>query len=103
MSHGSSWALVQGGRNWSGTRRSSAFRLAKDALDGLEAQLALEEAELARKYDELEKAWARFFETVERCRHGDEAMQAQREEALHFAKEVRESAVREAQETLEPL
>ena len=37
---------------------------------------------------------------MERCRHGDEASRAQREEAHRFAKEVRESAVHEAVETL---
>ena len=100
---GGSWALVLGGRDWSGVRRSSAFSLARGALDGLEAQLALEEAALAREYDELERAWTSFFEVVEQRRHDNEAMQAQREEVLRFAKEVRESAVREAQETLEPL
>ena len=77
MPHGSSRALVLGGRSWSGARRSSVFRLARGALDGLEAQLALEEAELAREYDELEKAWTRFFEIVEHRRHDNEAMQAQ--------------------------
>ena len=100
MSRGSSWALVLSGRNWSSARRSSAFRLARDALDGLEAHLALEEADLDGKYDELVRDWARFFEVRERCRQGDETLQAQRDEALRFAKEVREGTEREAQETL---
>ena len=103
MSRRSSRALVLGGKSWSGARRGSTFRLARGALDGLAAQLALEEAELAREYDELERAWTRFFEVVEQRRHDNEAMLARREEALRFAKEVRESAVREAEETLEPL
>jgi len=89
--------------NWSSARRGAAFRLARDSLDGLEAHLALEEAALAQKYEDLAQAQALFHETVERRRQSDQAMQAQREEALRFAKEVREGAVREAEELLEPL
>ena len=44
---------------------------------------------------ELERARLRLLETVERCRQGDELSHARREEALRFAKEVRESAARE--------
>ena len=49
---------------------------------------------------ELERARVRLLETVERCRQGDEASRVQSEEARRFAKEVRESAIREAEETL---
>ena len=81
-------------------RRSSAFRFTRSALDGLEAQLALEEAELSNVRAELERVRIRLLETVERCPLGDEASRTRREEALRFAKEVRESAVHEAVETL---
>ena len=81
-------------------RRSSAFSFARSALDGLEAQLALEEAELNSFRAELERARVRFLETMERCRQGDKASRAQREEARRFAKEVHESAIREVEETL---
>ena len=40
---------------------------------------------------------------MERCRQGDEASRTRREEALSFAKEVRESAAREAEEVLAPV
>ena len=41
-------------------RRSSAFSFARSALDGLEAQLALEEAELSSVRTELERARVRL-------------------------------------------
>ena len=49
------WTMARGGSSLSGARRSSAFRLARSALDGLESQLALEEAELGRVRAELER------------------------------------------------
>ena len=70
----------------SGARRSFAFSFACSALDGLEAQLALEEAKLNSVRAELKRAWVRLLETVERCRQGDEASCVQREEAPRFAK-----------------
>ena len=94
---------MRGSSSLSGARRSSAFRLARSTLDGLETQLALEEAELGRVRAELERARVRLLETVERCRQGDETSRARREEALNFAKEVRESAAREAEEVLAPV
>ena len=97
------WTLARGGSSLSGARRSSAFRLACSALDGLETQLALEEAELGHVRAELERARVRLLETMERCRHGDETSWACCEEALNFAKEVRESAAREAEEVLAPV
>ena len=72
------WTLAPGGSSLSGARRSSAFRLARSALDGLETQLALEEAELGRVRVELERARVRLLETVERCRQGDETSRAPR-------------------------
>ena len=90
--------LARGGSSLSGARRSSAFRFTRNALDGLEAQLALEEAELNRVRVELKRARVRLLETLERCRHGDEASRAQREEAHRFAKKVRESVIHEAEE-----
>ena len=62
------WTLARGRSSLRGARRSSAFRLARRALDGLESQLALEEAELGRVHAELERARVRLLETVERCR-----------------------------------
>ena len=90
----STWTLVLGGTSLSGARRSSAFQLARCTLDGLEVQLALEEAEINRVRDELERARVRLTDTVERCHHHNEAACAPHEEALCFAKEVRESAAR---------
>ena len=81
-------------------RRSSAFSLARSALDGLEAQLALEEAELNSIRAELERARVRLLETVERCHQGNEASCMQREDARRFTKVVRVSAIREVEETL---
>ena len=101
--HHAPWTLVRGGTGLSGARCSSVFRFAHSTLDRLEAQLATEEAELNSVRAELEQARARLLETVERCRHGDEAARAQREEVLRFAKEVRDSAAREAEETLAPV
>ena len=101
MPHQAPWALMHGGASLSGARRSSAFRFACSTLDGLDAQLALEEAELNNVRAELERARVRLLDTVERCRQGDEAARVQREEAHRFAKEVRESTVCEAEETLE--
>ena len=84
----------------SGARQSSALSFARSALDGLEAQLALEEAELNSVCAELGRERVRHLETMEHCRQGDEVSRVQREEARRFAKEVRESAIREAEETL---
>ena len=67
------WNLARGGSSLSGARRSSAFRFARSALDGLEAQLAQEEAKLNSVRTELERARVRHLETVERSRQGDEA------------------------------
>ena len=50
------WTLARGGSSLSGATRSSAFRLARSALVGLETQLALEEAELGHVRAELERA-----------------------------------------------
>ena len=97
------WTLARGGSALSGERRSSAFRLARSALDGLETQLALDEAELGRVRTELERARVHLLETVEHCCHGDETSRVRREEALNFAKEVHESAAHEAEEVLAPV
>ena len=95
--------MVLSDRSRGSASRQAAIRLARGALDGLAAQLALEEAELDRRYDALAADWARFFEAKQRCGPEDVALQAQREEALRLAKEIRESAEREAQETLGPV
>ena len=59
---------MRGGTSLSGAQRSSAFPFARSALDGLEAQLASEEAELNLVRAELERARERLVETVEHCR-----------------------------------
>ena len=89
--------------DWSRGCRGVAFRLVRESLDGLETHLALEDAEIARRQGELAEAWAAFHAAVEVRRQSDLALQAEREEALRFSKEVREGAVRDAEEILEPL
>ena len=56
--------LACGGSSLSRARRSSAFRYARSALDGLEPQLALEEAELSNVRAELERARVWLLKTV---------------------------------------
>ena len=63
----------------SGARQSSAFSFARSALDVIEAQLALEEAELNNIHAELERVRDRLLETVERYRQCDEVLRVQRE------------------------
>ena len=75
----------------------------RESLEGLEAHLAQEDGELARQRDELAEAWAAFHAAVETRRRSDQALQAEREEALRFAEEVREGAMRDAEELLQPL
>jgi hypothetical protein len=97
-----SWALVVSDRSQGSASRQAAFRRARDALEGLATQLALEEAELCRRYDALAADWARFFEIRGRCRQEDEELQARRDEALRSAQEIRDNAEREALEALAP-
>ena len=73
------WTLARGGSSLSGARQSSAFSFARSALDGIEAQLALEEAELNNIHAELERVRDRLLETVERYRQCDEVLRVQRE------------------------
>ena len=98
-----SWALVLSDRSRSSACRQAALRLVRGTLDGLETQLALEEAELGRRYDALAADWARFFEVRRRSGLDDRALQAQRDEATRQAQEIRENAEREAQEALAPV
>ena len=95
--------LVLGGWDWSKGHREVAFRVVRESLEGLEAQLALEDAQLTQQRDELAGAWTRFHAAVEARRQEDLALQAAREEAVRFAKEVREGAIRDADELLAPL
>ena len=66
-------------------------------LDELETQLAEEELTLAEERTRLGEAWALLHERVELCRRQDVEAQAERQEALRFAKETRDSVKREAQ------
>ena len=85
------WVLVHGGTSLSSARRSSAFRFARNALDGREAHLGTEEAELNLMRAELERARERLVETVECC--GSVL-------SRRFAREVHQSAILEAEETM---
>ena len=75
----------------------------RESLEGLEAHLALEDVQIAQQREELAGAWASFHAAVEARRQEDLALQATREEATRFAKEVREGAIRDASELLAPL
>ena len=72
-------------------------------MEGLAAHLALRDIWLARQQEELARSWTSFHAAVEARRLEDAALQAAREEATHFAKEVREGAIRDAAELLAPL
>ena len=84
-------------------RRSSVFSQARQTLDRLETQYAEEELTRAEERARLDEAWALLRERVESCRRQDAAARAAREEAMHFAKETRDSVKREAAETMEEL
>ena len=99
----SSQELVLRGWDWSAGRREVAFSLVSESLEGLEAHLALGDIWLARQQEELAKSWASFHAAVEARRLEDLAMQAAPEEAISFAKETREGAIRDAAELLNPL
>ena len=74
--------------------------MARETLDGLEAQLIEEDRSRAEEDAELARGWACLHETVENCRRKNEAAQAQREAALRSAEEIRISVVREVEVTL---
>ena len=84
-------------------RRSTVFSHAWQTLDELEAQYAEEELARAEERARLDEAWALLRERVESCRRQDAAARAAREEALHFAKETRDSVKWEAAEAMEEL
>ena len=98
----SSQELVLRGWDWSAGRREVAFGLVRESVKGLEAHLALEDIKLAQQQEELVRSWASFRAAVEARRLEDAALQAAREEATRFAKEVREGAIRDASEFLAP-
>ena len=75
----------------------------RESLEGLEAHLALGDIQLAQQREELARSWASFNAAVEARRLEDLALQAAREEATRFAKEIREGAIRDAAELLAPL
>ena len=75
----------------------------RESLEGLEAHLALGDVQLAQQQEELSRSWASFNVAVEARRLEDLALQAAREEATRFAKEIRDGAIRDAAELLEPL
>ena len=58
---------------------------------------------MAQQWEELAKSWASFHAAVEARQQEDLALQAAREEATRFAKEIREGAIRDAAELLAPL
>ena len=62
-----------------------------------------EELALAAERARLGEAWSLLRERVELCRQQDAAAQAERQEALRFAKETRDSVQREAQEVMDEL
>ena len=65
--------------------------------------LALGDIQLAQRRKELARSWASFNAAVEARRQEDLSLQAAREEATRFTKEVREGAIRDAAELLAPL
>ena len=79
--------------------RRVVLNQARRTLDELEEQLAEEELALAEERTRLGEAWALLHERVELCRRQDAAAQAERQEALRFAKETRDSVKREAVST----
>ena len=95
--------LVLSGWDCSAGHREVAFRLVRDSLEGLEAHLALEEVQIAQQREELARAWASFNAAVEARHQEDLALQAAREEATRFAKEICEGAIRDASELFAPL
>ena len=72
-------------------------------MEGLEAHLALGDIQLAQQLEELARLWASFHAAVEARRLEGLALQAAREEAIRFAKEVREGAICDADELLASL
>ena len=56
-----------------------------------------------RSEHRLGEAWSLLHERVELCRQQDAAAQAERQEALRFAKETRDSVKQEAQEVMDQL
>ena len=99
----SSQELVLRGWDWSAGRHKVAFSLVRESLEGLEAHLALGDIQLAQQQEELTRSGASFHAALEARRLEDAALQATRKEATRFAKEVREGAIRDAAELLEPL
>ena len=84
-------------------RRSSVFSQARQTLDKLKTQDAEEELARAEERAKLDEAWALLRDRVESCRRQDAVARAAREEAMHFAKETRDSLKREAAETMAEL
>lgn len=80
-----------------------AFGLVRESLECLEAHLALGDIRLAQQQEELARSWASFHAAIEARRLEDSALQAAREEAINFAKEIRDGAIHDAAELLEPL
>ena len=85
------------------TLRRAVVDHALKALGQVEGQLVKEELALAAERARLDEAWSLLHERVEHCRRQDAAAQAERQEALRFAKETRDSVKREAQEVMDQL
>ena len=85
------------------SHRRAVVVQALQALGVVEGQLVREELALAAEQARLDEAWSLLHERVESCRQQDAAAQAERQEALRFAKETRDSVKREAQEVMDEL
>ena len=85
------------------TRRRVVVNQALQALGEVEGELIREEAAIAAERARLGEAWSLLHERVELCRRQDAAAQAERQEALRFTKETRDSVKREAQEVMDQL
>ena len=97
----SAGALVRQEPRRRATLRRAVIDHALQALGEVEGQLVREELALAAERARLGEAWSLLHERVELCRRQDAAAQAERQEALRFAKETRDSVKREAQEVMD--
>ena len=86
-----------------GAHRRAVVDHALQALGVVQGELVREELALAAEQDRLSEAWSLLRERVELCRRQDAAAQAERQEALRFAEETRDSVKREAQEVMDQL
>ena len=83
-------------------RRAVTNRLLQ-ALGDAGVYVAREERTLDAEWARLREGWRRFHVAVELRRHQDATAQAEREEALRFAQETRDSVAEEAKATMKEL